>query len=104
MRLLRRSLRERRAMGCRRLRGVLSSMDHGFTGQIRYSEAYATRLKDWALLETPEYLDAVGALAKNGAKGGGPGVLIPNYVTGVNSCRSPGAGPSMMCCTDECET
>ncbi|CAK0884133.1 unnamed protein product [Prorocentrum cordatum] len=104
MRHLRRRLAERYTSGCRRLRGVLSSMDHEGTGQVEFRHAYATKLQNWQFLETPEYLAAVGALTKKGAKGVGPGVLIPNYVSGVNSCDDRGgAHPTMWCCPDECE-
>jgi hypothetical protein len=103
MRFLQAGLYKRSARGCQRFRGILTSMDHEGTGQISYGATYGIHMQDWALLETPEYLRAVGALEEHGSKGWGPGVLIPNYLTGANSCRDPGPRTTPICCPDECE-
>lgn len=103
MRLLRSRLDARQVYECSKFHGVLRSMDHGGTGQVSYRNTFGVTMKDWAMLETPEYLGAVGALAKRSKKDAGPGVLIPNYVTGMNSCRDTSSWHASICCPDECE-
>eukprot|EP00421_Protoceratium_reticulatum_P063921 CAMPEP_0168407310 /NCGR_PEP_ID=MMETSP0228-20121227/26096_1 /TAXON_ID=133427 /ORGANISM="Protoceratium reticulatum, Strain CCCM 535 (=CCMP 1889)" /LENGTH=538 /DNA_ID=CAMNT_0008420975 /DNA_START=86 /DNA_END=1699 /DNA_ORIENTATION=+ len=103
MRAMRAELDGRHIQECRHFHGILKSMDHEGTGQVRFASSFGTNMQDWALLETPEYLRAVGALQEKGLKGSGPGVLIPNYVTSMNSCRDQGPKYASICCQDECE-
>jgi len=103
-RLLKSHFQARQEKSCQSFRRALIKRDQRGTGQLPYGPTYGVSMGNWALLETPEYLNAVGALDSKGFDGKGPAVLIPNYFTSVNSCRQPSQRHSLICCIDECET
>lgn len=104
MRRLRERLDGRHARECGQFHSTLKSMDPKGTGQVQFVTSYGTSKHDWALLETPEYLRALGALEERSSRGVGPGVLIPNYVVGMSGCRVQPDRLSMVCCPDKCES
>ncbi|CAK0822814.1 unnamed protein product, partial [Prorocentrum cordatum] len=102
-RLLQMQIAHFTAKQCSVFRSTLSKQDTRGTGQVRLAGAWGTTVHTWAVHETPEYLRSLGALAERGAYGGGPGLLIPNYVSSMSSCTEPAPRHVLVCCPDECE-
>merc|ERR1719327_687533 len=81
----------------------LAELDVHGTGRVKLADFYRSSKEKgtWQFLETPEYLQHVGALDTS-SEWLGPQVIIPNYVTGMNNCISSSAYYDV-CCLNECD-
>lgn len=70
-------------------------------GKVKLSDFYKEGLHGaWNFTETPEYLNALGALDETQAE---PHVLIPNYVASRPNCLAT-SSIYVVCCRSKCES
>jgi len=86
---------------CREMKSALMDLDPSGTGRIPLGKFYSQPAgSTYQFNEGVDYLRQTGALDETG--GGGPSVLIPNYLAGPTNCIASSSYYSV-CCMNECE-